>query len=214
MGSERLSDGGKLSNGGTRRAFANPPIHQGRLKRPFFYRSGHICIFVKMHLRLADINDIPAILALISQVVPLMNASGNYQWDTNYPNEAVFRKDIEAMKLWVATSNEQLLGLSAITIDQDPEYAEVGWDLNETAIVTHRLAVKPDSRGQGVGKALLLKAEEEAVRRGIGVLRVDTNSMNRVTQNLFPKLGYRFAGEIGLSYRPGLRFYCYEKRLH
>lgn len=167
-----------------------------------------------MHLRLADINDIPAILALISQVVPLMNANGNYQWDMNYPNEAVFRKDIEAMKLWVATSNAQVLGVSAITTDQDPEYAEVGWDLNETAIVTHRLAVKPDSRGQGVGKALLLKAEEEAVRRGIGVLRIDTNSMNRATQNLFPKLGYRFAGEIGLSYRPGLRFYCYEKRLH
>ena len=33
------------------------------------------------------------------------------------------------------------------------------------------------------------------------------------TQRLFPKLGYRFAGEIGLAFRPGLRFFCYEKRL-
>ena len=33
------------------------------------------------------------------------------------------------------------------------------------------------------------------------------------TQRLFPRLGYRFAGEIGLAFRPGLRFFCYEKRL-
>jgi hypothetical protein len=30
---------------------------------------------------------------------------------------------------------------------------------------------------------------------------------------LFPKLGYTLAGEIGLGFRPGLRFLCYEKRL-
>ena len=28
-----------------------------------------------------------------------------------------------------------------------------------------------------------------------------------------PKLGYTYAGEIGLGFRPGLRFRCYEKRL-
>jgi RimJ/RimL family protein N-acetyltransferase len=42
---------------------------------------------------------------------------------------------------------------------------------------------------------------------------VDTNSENAATQRLFPKLGYRFAGEIKLAFRPGLRFFCYEKRL-
>jgi hypothetical protein len=44
-------------------------------------------------------------------------------------------------------------------------------------------------------------------------LRVDTNAQNAATQRLFPKLGYQFAGEIGLEFRPGLRFFCYEKRL-
>jgi RimJ/RimL family protein N-acetyltransferase len=51
------------------------------------------------------------------------------------------------------------------------------------------------------------------VERGIGVLRVDTNTQNEATQRLFPKLGYELAGEIGLGFRPGLRFLCYEKRL-
>jgi len=166
-----------------------------------------------MLIRLATINDIPRIMQLVSEVVPLMNASGNFQWDTHYPNPEKFTDDIKHDKLWVATIYDQIAGVSAITTDQDPEYAQVGWDISETAIVTHRLAVSVHHRGQGVAEALLQKAEDEALRRNIKILRVDTNSMNKATQKLFPKMGYVFAGEIGLSYRPGLRFYCYEKRL-
>lgn len=166
-----------------------------------------------MIIRRAVLNDIPGIMILIRQVVPLMNASGNLQWDDHYPNPEIFTSDIAQDKLWVAEINGSIAGVSAITTDQDQEYAEVGWDLNETAIVTHRLAVSPQFHGQGVAVALMQKAEDEAIRRGINTLRIDTNSMNKATQQLFPKMGYVFAGEIGLSYRPGLRFYCYEKRL-
>jgi ribosomal protein S18 acetylase RimI-like enzyme len=89
----------------------------------------------------------------------------------------------------------------------------VGWDIDEPAIVVHRLAVDPAFRGAGVAAALMQKAEDVAVERGVGVLRVDTNTQNEATQRLFPKLGYRLAGEISLQFRPGLRFFCYEKRL-
>jgi len=57
------------------------------------------------------------------------------------------------------------------------------------------------------------QAEAVARERAISVLRVDTNSKNPATQRLLPRLGYTLAGEIDLDYRPGLRFYCYEKRL-
>lgn len=170
-------------------------------------------ILFSMKIRLAQLNDIPHIMQLVSEVVPLMNASGNFQWDSSYPNVAVFEKDMALSNLWVAELNQSIAGISAITTGQDPEYAQVGWDLNETAIVTHRLAVSINHRGQGVAERLLQKAEDEARRRGINTLRVDTNTQNTATQKLFPKMGYVFAGEIGLSYRPSLRFYCYEKRL-
>jgi hypothetical protein len=57
------------------------------------------------------------------------------------------------------------------------------------------------------------QAEQVAIEQGIKTLRVDTNTANKATQSLFPKMGYRFAGEMGLQFRPGLKFYCYEKRL-
>jgi ribosomal protein S18 acetylase RimI-like enzyme len=166
-----------------------------------------------MQIRRAKMEDVAAIMALVRRVVPLMRASGNLQWDDAYPNDAVFQKDVEQEQLWVAEVDGQVAGLAAITTDQSPEYAEVGWDLDEDAIVVHRLAVDSEFRGKGIAAALMLQAEVVAADRGIQVLRVDTNTENDATQRLFPKLGYVLAGEISLGFRPGLRFRCYEKRV-
>jgi GNAT superfamily N-acetyltransferase len=162
---------------------------------------------------MANPADIAALMALVRRVVPLMRAEGNLQWDNDYPNAQVFGADIAAEQLWIAEIDGGVAGVAAITTDQSPEYADVGWDLDEHAIVVHRLAVDPAFRGAGIAAALMQQAEAVARERGIVVLRIDTNSQNAATQRLFPKLGYTFAGEIGLAFRPGLRFLCYEKRL-
>lgn len=166
-----------------------------------------------MQLRLATAADLPALLDVVQRVVPLMQATGNFQWDSQYPNETVFRRDIEQHQLWVAELDGRPAGLAALTTEQELEYAQVGWNLNEVAVVTHRLAVDPQFQGRGVATALLEQAEKLAVERGIFRLLIDTGAENRVTQRLFPKLGYQYAGEISLALRDGLRVYCYEKRL-
>ncbi|GAB3883988.1 GNAT family N-acetyltransferase [Spirosoma agri] len=166
-----------------------------------------------MTIRLATLADLPALLNLLKRIIPLMREGGNFQWDDHYPNETVFRQDMAKDQLWVAEIDGQLAGVAALTEDQEPEYAQVGFDLTQRAIVTHRLAVDPTFRGQGVAAALLNQAEQLAVERGVRFLRIDTNSENQATQKLFPKLGYTYAGEITLSFRPGLRFVAYEKKL-
>jgi ribosomal protein S18 acetylase RimI-like enzyme len=143
----------------------------------------------------------------------MMRAAGNLQWDDAYPNAEVFERDIELGQLWVAEIDGAIAGVAALTRNQEPEYAQVGWDIEEPAVVVHRLAVDPAFRGMGVAGALMRKAEDVAMERGIRVLRVDTNTLNEASQRLFPKLGYALVGEIGLEFRPGLRFLCYEKRL-
>jgi ribosomal protein S18 acetylase RimI-like enzyme len=166
-----------------------------------------------MRIRLATQDDLPALIALVQRVVPLMLAAGNLQWDTTYPNQTVFQRDIDLGQLWVAEIDTALAGVAAITTDQEPDYTQVGWDIDEPAVVVHRLAVDPAFRGAGIAKALMQKAEAVAAEHGIPILRVDTNTRNAATQRLFPKLGYQLAGEISLQLRPGLRFFCYEKRL-
>ena len=143
----------------------------------------------------------------------MMLASGNLQWGDDYPNPEVFTEDIAKEQLWIVTLQHKIVGVTAITTDQDPEYADAGWNINELAIVTHRLAVDPECQGMGLAKKLLNQAELVAKAKNINILRVDTNSENKATQALFPKLGYTFSGEISLAKRPGLRFFCYQKLL-
>jgi ribosomal protein S18 acetylase RimI-like enzyme len=166
-----------------------------------------------MQIRRAKTADIDAIMALVKKVVPLMRASGNLQWDDTYPNPAAFQADIDKAQLWLVEIDGIVAGIGALTKDQEPEYAQVGWDINEEAIVVHRLAVDPTFRGRGIAAALMNHAEDLAREQKITVLRVDTNTANQATQKLFPKLGYTLSGEIGLGFRPGLAFFCYEKRL-
>lgn len=152
-------------------------------------------------------------MALMRRVVPTMRETGNHQWDEEYPNEDVFARDIDLGELWVAEQEGALAGVAAITTDQSPEYADVGWDLTETAIVVHRLAVDPTFREAGLGAALMQQAEAIAHARTISVLRIDTSLQNTAAQRMFIRLGYTYAGEIALHFRPGLRILCYEKRL-
>ena len=166
-----------------------------------------------MQIRPATLNDIPAIMQLITEVVPLMRAAGNLQWDHVYPNPEVFTEDIGLNQLWVADVDGDIAGVAALTTEQYPEYADAGLDISETAIVTHRLAVSPRHQGNGIAAALMQEAESEAIRQGIAILRVDTNKQNLAAQALFPKLGYIYKGEITLEFRPGLGFVVFEKLL-
>jgi ribosomal protein S18 acetylase RimI-like enzyme len=166
-----------------------------------------------MHIRLATLEDIPALTVLIQRVVPLMRAAGNLQWDHSYPNPTVFMRDVQRGQLWVAEINGAVAGVVALTSDPEPDYVQADWDHAEPALVVHRLAVDPEFRGAGVARALMLQAEKVAAAQALPVVRVDTNVENQATQRLFPGLGYSFAGEITLRRRPGLRFFCYEKRL-
>ena len=54
-----------------------------------------------MRIRPATNEDLPALMALMRRIVPLMLAAGNLQWDDSYPNESVFQRDIDLGQLWV-----------------------------------------------------------------------------------------------------------------
>jgi len=66
-----------------------------------------------MLIRLATLKDIPAILKLIAEAVPIMIAEGNFQWDNTYPNAAVFENDIALGQLWVAEVENGIAGVAA-----------------------------------------------------------------------------------------------------
>jgi ribosomal protein S18 acetylase RimI-like enzyme len=165
-------------------------------------------------IREATLSDIEPVMQLVKQVLPAMQASGNLQWDNTYPNAEAFTQDVHNNQLYIAEVDGAVAGVIALTIGQEPEYAQVPtWDITEPALVAHRLAVGPHMQGKGIAAALLQHAEVVAAQNGLSLIRLDTNVVNRPMQNLFLKLGSVLGGEITLNKRPNLRFMAFEKRL-
>ncbi|WP_084003217.1 GNAT family N-acetyltransferase [Agromyces aureus] len=52
------------------------------------------------------------------------------------------------------------------------------------------LGVAPEARGRGIGEALALAAQEEALTWGAPAVVLDTGTLNRTSQRLYERLGY------------------------
>lgn len=167
-------------------------------------------------IRIASEADLDGIMAIIGRVVAEMRAEGIDQWSDAYPVRADFLADIADRSLWVdeeeGTGERRLRGVVCINRDEPPEYRDGAWSRDASSLVIHRLAVHPDCRRQGVGRGLLLLAEDLARQNGLAYLRSDTYSMNVRMASLFALMGYRRAGDIRF---PGHRqvFHCYDKDL-
>ncbi len=168
-------------------------------------------------MRKASMEDLAVITKIVADSLPILHASGNRQWDENYPQETHFIADINNGELWAATCRGDVVGFVAITRDQPEEYSDCGLDISEEAIVPHRLAVAPSCRGAGIAKRMMKQAELVAVSAGISKIRVDTNSKNSIMQRLFHNLGYEYCGEIIFKNKPVLpevmKFVCFEKNI-
>ena len=71
--------------------------------------------------------------------------------------------------------------------------------IDEAHIAT--IAVHPDQRGQGIGRALLITALENAIRLGMGQVTLEVREGNLVAQNLYRRFGFVEVGRRARYYR-------------
>lgn len=173
-------------------------------------------------IRKARLEDLPIIMQIVKEVIPLMHASGNTQWGEDYPTEEVFREDILAETLYLSEThylsegNDEgkhiIEGFLCINQDESEEYIPLKWQAEGKAIVLHRMAVSPRSRGRGVASELIAFAEEVATQESISWIKTDTNEANTIMKAMLEKRGYQYVGQV--YYRiPGTPYNCYEKKL-
>lgn len=162
-------------------------------------------------IRRAKILEIPEILSITRACAADMISRGIYQWNANYPSEAIFLKDIELGRLYVYLKDGTLIGLIALCEDMDPEYKSVSWlTPDDNNLYVHRLAVHPDHQGHGYARALMDFAEDEARRKGCFSIRLDTFSQNPRNQKFYELRGYQRLESILLPNQSSDPFYCYE----
>jgi ribosomal protein S18 acetylase RimI-like enzyme len=88
-----------------------------------------------------------------------------------------FSAQVEAKHVWVAEFGTKVVG---VLVQYETEF---GFYIDTVAVL-------PEFQGTGVGRALLLFAEQEAVQRYFGSLYLCTNSKITENQVLYPRIGY------------------------
>ncbi|HWJ76730.1 MAG TPA: GNAT family N-acetyltransferase [Niallia sp.] len=164
-----------------------------------------------MKIRQGMLKDLPEILDILHRTLVIMHEEGNDQWSHKYPNEDIFKKDIENNTLFVAVKDDKVIG--SITIDQvdGKNYDKISWTYTDKEyMIIHRLVVDPEIRGGGIASNLLAFAEIYSIEHDIFYLKADTYALNVKAQNLFVKNGYN---KVGITYFEGKEnpFYCYDK---
>lgn len=84
---------------------------------------------------------------------------------------------VTASQVWVARVGEMIAGL--IILQPQPD-----------SLLIYSVAVDPQWQGQGVGRALLLWAEQEARREGYALLQLYTNETMVENIALYKRIGY------------------------
>lgn len=162
-------------------------------------------------IRLATINDLDSIMAIIKNIQIEMTQENNPQWniEDDYPNKDKFLSDLNKKELYVYDDGI-IKGFMAITSDDN--YHELVNTTPKKAYVLHRLAIKKENRHEGLATIFLKFAEKLAYQNNITLLKADTEEHNIKMNALFKKMGFIKKGEFEYDDYPGYYIY-YEKEI-
>ena len=164
-----------------------------------------------MIIKIAKISDIESIMNMYDSCVRGMINEGINQWDNEYPNRDIIKNDIKAETYYVALLKNKVIAGVNIDQKQDNQYLDVKWkDKTNSFLVVHRLAVSKNWWGKGIGRLLMLYAEDLVIQKKLKSIRLDTYSENPLAISFYKKLGYEELGAINL--KPNKKeYYCFEK---
>ena len=164
-----------------------------------------------MIIRLGKISDLENLMLMYKSCVAGMLKNSIDQWDATYPNSEAIIQDIKAKTYFVAEENSIIIGGINIDQNQDKTYLEIDWeDKSDSSLVVHRLGVKEEFWKKGIGKKLMIFAENLVVEKGLKSIRLDTYSGNPKAMEFYINLGYQQLGHIYLKEGKN-EYYCFEK---
>lgn len=167
---------------------------------------------MEYNFRKAKIEELPRIWEILQQAIIRRKEEGSNQWQDGYPNPEVIKNDIGNEVGFVLTTDDQIIGYTAVLINDEPEYANIHgkWMSNEDFVVFHRVAVSKDHLGKGLAQKIFKFIEKFALENHVYSIKADTNFDNMPMLRIFEKTGYKYCGEV---YFRGSPRKAYEKIL-
>jgi ribosomal protein S18 acetylase RimI-like enzyme len=159
-------------------------------------------------IRVARMNDIESVVAIVRDATRHMETRGIPQWDEVYPSRAILLADIENQHMYLIEDSGAVAGLITLNDTASPQYRDVSWVYPGKILVVHRLTIDPKHQGKKLASRLMDFAERDAASKGCDAIRLDAFTKNPIAIALYERRGYRRAGTVHFRKGP---FFCYEK---
>ena len=163
-------------------------------------------------IRKARIADLIPVKKITEDCAAAPIEQGIYQWNSEYPSLAAFRKDIEKQSLYVYENKGAVIGCIVFSQEKDPLYNSIHWLTDDYKnLYIHRLAVHPNNQKQGIARQMMDFAEAYATQEQIISIRLDTFSKNLRNIRFYKARGYTKLGEVYFVKQSQDPFHCFEK---
>ncbi|GGG14981.1 GNAT family N-acetyltransferase [Paenibacillus abyssi] len=166
-----------------------------------------------MEMMKVEMRDFRSILKIFREVKMELEKQNNDQWKWIYPNRFIYKADVKNGTMYGIKEGNEYIAVVTLDNRQSNEHQSMKWrDHAGTPCCIHRLAVRPDRQGKGLGKQLLRSAEHLAKQQGYTSVRIDVYQSNATAISLYEKNGYLRIGEVRYPMRK-LPYVTMEKQL-
>jgi ribosomal protein S18 acetylase RimI-like enzyme len=145
----------------------------------------------RLEVRRAGPEDVGEIVDILSEAARWLSARGIAQWPDPFPRDRVAALT-ESGDFHLARVDGETVGTLAL-LWSDPTF----WgERPEDAGYVHALAVRRTWAGRGLGRRLLVCAEEQVADAGRDYLRLDCRAENAALRRYYERHGFEPRGEV------------------
>ena len=150
-----------------------------------------------MNVRRAQQEDALTVAGLLDEATVWVNDLGFSQWPLPFPRDQLAAA-IDRGEVYVVESED---GDGVATVSMLPDDPEYWGDQPPDAFYVHKLAVRRDQAGRGIGAAIVEWANAEAAEAGREFLRLDCLGDNPGIRDYYEDLGFEHRGDVVLDGR-------------
>ena len=155
--------------------------------------------------RKATYDDLPGMLALVSQAQTFMATLNIDQWQDGYPDEAILTEDIRVGRIYVFDDDGKIASITVITDEPEPVYdtLEGRWLNDKPYLTIHRMALDDAHRHGGIASRIIDQAVKMAQELNLNSVRVDTHRGNKAMRRFLEKSGFVECGLVTYATKAG-----------
>lgn len=159
----------------------------------------------KVLIEKGNMKDLDELETLYNELNDALAAGINYPgWLRGvYPVRESAEEGLKEDCLYVARCNGKIAGTIKLSHKPEEAYHTVSWkseDDYERIAVVHTLAVHPEFRGCGIGKALMDFSIDHCKKAGLSSIRLDVYEKNMPAIRLYEGSGFEYIATVDLGY--------------